>query len=511
MSSIRSLAPRRLAAALLLALGAPSLLPAQATRAGNVADSPAYATSGPARARLAERIDAVLSRPALARVTWGIEVRDGATGTVVYARNAALPLVPASNLKLVVSAAAAHHLDPGYRFRTSVYATGPVVDGVLQGDLVLYGRGDPMMSARYFPTRTAVFDSLADSLAARGIRRVAGGVVADESWWDREYVRPDWDPADRLWWYAAPVSALLFNDNSIDITLRPGPSAGAPARVSAEPASDAHRLQNASRTVRSGSRTLDLERGTGPGAVRVVGRVPLGAGADEEHFAVDDAARWTGTVFRETVERRGIGIDRDEVRVVSDPAASVAGGSAPLFDWRSPPLPQAIGPVLMNSQNLFAEVLVKTLGREVRGEGSWEAGLALERAFLTDVVGVDSADFVLRDGSGLSDGNRVTPRALARLLDYVRRTPAQAVVREKLPVSGAREGSLRSRFLEMPGRVAAKTGYIGGVNSLSGYLTMRDGRELIFVIIGNGEAAQADRIRAIDDVVRAIAAAEGGR
>ncbi|HEX6039113.1 D-alanyl-D-alanine carboxypeptidase/D-alanyl-D-alanine endopeptidase [Longimicrobium sp.] len=510
MSSIRSLAPRRLVAALLPALAAPVLLAAQASTAGNVADSPAYATSAPARDALARRIDAVLSRPSISRVTWGIEVRDAATGTVVYARNAARPMVPASNLKLVVTATAAHHLDPDYRFRTSVYATGPVVDGVLQGDLVLYGRGDPMISGRYFGDRTAVLDSMADSLAARGIRRVTGGVIADESWWDREYVRPDWDPADRLWWYAAPVSALLFNDNSIDVTLRPGASAGTPARVTAEPSSGAYRLRNEARTVASGgSRTIDLQRGTAPGEVRAVGQVPVDAGADEEHFAVDDAARWTGTVFRETLERRGIDVARDEIRIVSDPSASVSGGSAAVFDWRSPPLPQAIGPVLLNSQNLFAEVLVKTLGREVRGQGSWDAGLALERAFLTGVVGVDSADFVLRDGSGLSDGNRVTPRALARLLDYVRRTPRLAVVRQKLPVSAAREGSLRSRFQDLPGRVAAKTGYIGGVNSLSGYLTMRDGRELIFVIIGNGEAAQADRIRAIDDVVRAIAAEDG--
>jgi D-alanyl-D-alanine carboxypeptidase/D-alanyl-D-alanine-endopeptidase (penicillin-binding protein 4) len=368
-----------------------------------------------------------------------------------------------------------------------------------------------MISARYFPSKTAVLEMMADSLRARGIRRVAGGVVADESWWDGEHVREDWDAEDRLWWYAAPVSALGFNDNSIDFRILPGASAGAPARITGEPASGAYRLQNTTRTVAAGgARTLDLERGTGPGAVRAVGQIPLGAGADVEYFAVDDAARWTGTVFRETLERAGIDVARDEVRVVSDPAASVSSTAAALAEWRSPPLPQAIGPVLMKSQNLFAETLVKTLGREVRGRGSWEAGLALEREFLTGVVGVDSADFVLRDGSGLSDRNRVAPRALAQVLDYVRRTPRQDVVRRQLPVSGAAEGSLRERLTDLRGRVAAKTGYIGGVNSLSGYLAMPDGRELIFVIIGNGDASQAERIRAIDDVVRAIAA-EGGR
>jgi D-alanyl-D-alanine carboxypeptidase/D-alanyl-D-alanine-endopeptidase (penicillin-binding protein 4) len=126
------------------------------------------------------------------------------------------------------------------------------------------------------------------------------------------------------------------------------------------------------------------------------------------------------------------------------------------------------------------------------------------------VVGLDSADFVLRDGSGLSDGNRVTPRALVQLLDYVRRTPRQAIVRAALPLSGAQEGSLRSRLTDLRGRVAAKTGYIGGVNSMSGFVTAADGRELIFVVIGNGRGGRADVVRAIDDVVRAIAA-EGGR
>ncbi|HLM67923.1 MAG TPA: D-alanyl-D-alanine carboxypeptidase/D-alanyl-D-alanine-endopeptidase [Longimicrobium sp.] len=510
MSSIRWTAPRRLVAALLLASAARTPLGAQAVRAGNVSASQAYATSAPARARLAERIDAVLARPALAQVTWGIEVRDPG-GAVLYARNAARPMVPASNLKLIVSAAAAHHLDPDYRFRTSLYATGPVRDGVLQGDLVLYGRGDPMISSRYFPTRTSVFEMMADSLRARGILRVAGGIVADESWWDREYVREEWEPEDRLWWYAAPVSALGFNDNSIDFRILPGASAGAPARITGEPASAAYRLQNTTRTVAAGGRhTLDLERGTGPGAVRAVGQIPLGTGADTESFAVDDAARWTGTVFREVLEGRGIQVDRDEVRVVSDPAASVGGASAALVEWRSPPLPQAIGPVLLTSQNWFAEALVKTMGREVQGRGSWEAGLALERAFLTGVVGIDSADFVLRDGSGLSAHNRVAPRALARLLEYVRQTPRQAVVRARLPVSGAQDGSLRSRLTDLRGRVAAKTGYIGGVNSMSGFVTAADGRELIFVVLANGRGERAEITRAIDDVVRAVAA-EGGR
>ena len=506
MSALRPGIFRRAGAAL-LAFAVIVPLPAQAPRGGNVAASRSYATSAPAGPRLAARIDSVLARPQLARAQWGIEVRDASTGQTLYARNAGRLFIPASNLKLVVAAAAAHHLEPDFRFRTGLYAAGPVRDGVLEGDLVLYGRGDPMISARYFPSRTAVFEMLADSLRARGIRRISGGIVADESWFDRDYVRPDWDTYDLRWWYAAPVGALGFNDNSIDFRIEPGASAGARPRITGQPQSGAWTLENTARTVPWGrGHTFDLERGSAPGSVRAYGNLPLGTGADTESFAVDNPARWTGTVFREVLERRGIEVARDPVRIVSHPDSSRIGTSAPLVEWRSPPLPQAIGPVLMNSQNWFAELLVKTLGREVRGEGSWAAGLAVEREFLTRVVGIDSADFVLRDGSGLSAGNRVTPRALVRLLDYVRRTPRQAMVRQALPVSGAQDGSLRSRLTDLRGRVAAKTGYIGGADSLSGFVTMPDGREIIFCIIANDGRPSATMKAGIDDVVRAIAA-----
>lgn len=494
---------RRLPAALLL-LAAP-VVGAQVPDGSNVADSRAHATSAPER-RLAARIDSVLARPHLAQAAWGIEVREAGTGRVLYSRNAARPAVPASALKLVTAAAAAHHLGEDHRFRTTLHATGPVRDGVLEGDLVLYGRGDPNFSARFFDSPTAVFEAMADSLLARGIRRVAGGVVADQSWFDDEHVHGDWNAHDRLWWYAAPVGALGFNDNAVDVRVAPGAAAGQPARVTASPASAAYAIENASRTApRGAGHTFDLARGGGPGRIRAAGQLPLGTAPRTMYFAVDDGARWAGTVFRETLERKGIRFGRAEVRVESDPAASPAAGAPVLAEWRSAPLESAVGPVLMRSQNWFAELLVKTLGREVRGEGSWAAGLAVERDFLTRVVGIDSAEFVLRDGSGLSSRNRISPRALVTLLEHVRTAPRQRVVREALPVSG-RTGSLERRLEDLPGRVAAKTGYIRGVDALAGYLTLPDGREVVFAIVSNESREPTARMKAgIDDVVRAIA------
>ena len=501
---------RPLAAALLLASLAPAAARTQVAD-DNVAHRPGSSATAPSRSGLAARVDAVLDRPSMRRVEWGIEVRDASSGRVLYARDAGRRFIPASNLKLVVAATAAHHLPADYRYRTTLRATGPVEGGTLRGDLVLVGRGDPLISARYGGSRTAVFEAFADSLLSRGVRRVAGGVVADDSWFDRERVRSDWDAYDLRWWYAAPVSALGFNDNSVDVRIAPGTAAGSAPRITFEPRTSYVTLVNAAATVGAGRpATLDLERLPGQGRIRAYGQIPVNAGADVEYFAVDDPARFAGTVFREVLERKGIAVDVDDVRVVSDPTASLADSGAVVAEHRSEPLPRVIGPILKNSQNWFAEQLVKTLGREVRGQGSWDAGLAVERDFLTRVVGLDSADFVLRDGSGLSEMNRVTPRGLVRLLDYVRRTPGQEAVRAALPVSGG-EGSLKARFPELPGRVAAKTGYIGDVDSLSGFLTLRDGRTVIFSIIANRTGQPSSRMKAaIDDIVRAIDAS-GGR
>jgi D-alanyl-D-alanine carboxypeptidase/D-alanyl-D-alanine-endopeptidase (penicillin-binding protein 4) len=499
--------PRTLAAllaALSLATAAPASIRAQA--APNLAPMAADdATAPPSALALPARIDAILARPALRRADWGIEVRDAATSRVLYSRNADRLFVPASNLKLLVTTTAVHHLRAGYRYRTTLYGTGPVRGGVLEGDLVLYGRGDPLISDRGGHRATEVWEELADSLLARGIHRVSGGVVADDSYFEADHLRPDWEAYDLRWWYAAPVGALGFDDNSVQVRIAPG-GVGERARVSWSPASEYVDVENRTVTVGSGHpRTADLERAGA--TIRAYGQVPAGSGTDVEYFAVSSGAEYAGTTFRETLERKGIAVGRADVRVVSDPARSPAATATPLATHLSDPLPQVIAPILLNSQNWIAETLLKTVGREVRGEGSWDAGLSVERDFLIRVVGIDSADFRLRDGSGLSAGNMVTPRAFVRLLSYVDRTPEMSVIRSSLPVA-AREGSLKSRFADLPGRVMAKTGYIGNVDSLSGFVTTDDGRTVIFSIIANKSGQPSARMKAaIDDVVRAIAAA----
>ncbi|MGH7542655.1 MAG: D-alanyl-D-alanine carboxypeptidase/D-alanyl-D-alanine endopeptidase [Gemmatimonadota bacterium] len=441
----------------------------------------------------------------LDRAHWGVAVYDLGAGRWVTLYNADRWFVPASNLKLVVSATALERLGPDYAFRTSLYGTGEIDDGGLEGDLVLYGRGDPNLSGRYAAGMLSIFESLADSLVARGLVRVEGDLVADESFFDDDRTRGDWAAYDLLWWYAAPVGALGFNDNSIDFHIRPGARVGRPPVVEGKPRSAFYTLENRAITGPAGSdATFDLTRDPGTNRIVAYGSLPLDAEPQVEYFAVVDPARWAGTVFREVLEARGVDVE-GETRTVSSPTRSpvAAGDTILLATHVSVPLGKVVEAINGRSQNWHAEQVLKTLGREIRGEGSWEAGLAVERETL-DRLGVDTLDFELRDGSGLASTNLATPRGLATLLARAVDRPWGQVFAASLPVAG-RSGSLRRRYLGTAAedRVRAKTGFIENVYALSGYLSTRAGREYAFSVIVNGTGAgiEEEAQEAIDRLV----------
>jgi len=233
------------------------------------------------RGPLAARIDRLLDEPPFDRVTWGVLVTDTA-GEVLYARNADRLLVPASNHKLLVSAAALSLLGPDARVETRVYGSGPLERGVLRGDLVVAGAGDPAFSEHCYADGACdslwtAMDALADAIVARGVRHVTGAVVGDGSAFEPKLTHDAWQQYDLNWWYAAPVSALAFDDNSIDLHERPGERAGVPADVTITPDLGLVTFDNRSRTTAPGSpHTIEFYRE--PGSMRVwsEGDFPLG-------------------------------------------------------------------------------------------------------------------------------------------------------------------------------------------------------------------------------------------
>jgi D-alanyl-D-alanine carboxypeptidase/D-alanyl-D-alanine-endopeptidase (penicillin-binding protein 4) len=403
---------------------------------------------------LARRLECLLDSEPFNRALWGVAIADP-RHHLVFERNADRLFVPASNVKLVVSAVASALLAPDYRFRTSVYGPGPVDSGVVRGDLVLYGRGDPTLSGRYYPSPLAAFDELADSLKARGVTRVAGDVVGDASYFDSLTAHPSWEGYDLNWWYAAPVTALAFNDNSIDFHVTPGPI-GQPPDIRFQPDLGVVQFTNRARTVPGDSeKTLDFFRLPGTNVVWAEGDLPVGAQPDTEYFAVYDAPAYAAGAFRRSLESRGIAVD-GRVRTTYDSTAyAPLRAGAPLAEHLSPSLPDILRPILETSQNWFAEMLLKTLGKELRGQGSWTAGLDVERRFLIDSLKVDSTMFDLADGSGLSTWNLVAPRAFVQLLTRMRTHPRAKPFLDAFPV-GAETGFEDALHREATGRTRAR-------------------------------------------------------
>jgi D-alanyl-D-alanine carboxypeptidase/D-alanyl-D-alanine-endopeptidase (penicillin-binding protein 4) len=458
------------------------------------------------RASLSQALDALFESRPFHRALWGAEVVHLGTGETLYARNAQRHFMPASNMKLVVAATALEKLGPDYTYRTSVYTKGRLnQNGTLVGDLILYGRGDPNISGRYTSSPTAIFLALADSLRTRGVKRVVGRVIGDESYFDTEYTRPDWQAYDLLWWYAAPVSALSFNDNSIDFTIRPGP-VGSPPRITGEPASRFYSLRNVAVTTAgpdTSRPTLDFTRIPGTNQIIAYGDLPLDANEKTESFAVVNPAGFTATVFRETLEQVGIGVQEDSVLVISDPLLSPVDSTATvLAEHVSPPLEKVILSINQRSQNWHAEQLLKTLGKEVSGSGSFAAGIRVEQEYLRS-IGVEADAFRIRDASGLSTGNLLTPNALTVILRHMLRHRHGKLFLASLPEAGG-EGSLRFRFSNAPasGAVHAKTGTLEHVTALSGYLIPQTTDTLAFSILTNNHGLETSQaIAAIDSAV----------
>ena len=492
------------------------LILASLTISQTLAAQGAQPRTTPLRGSLTQRLTTLLDQPPFHRANWGVYVVDD-RGRVLFQRGADRFSVPASNTKLVVAAAAAVLLAADYRVTTSLFVNGRVDHGVLYGDLILYGRGDPTWSERCFSVDTlapgacdsafTAIDAIADSVRARGLRRITGKLVGDGSYFEPTLVHHSWNAWDLNWWYAAPVSGLGFRDNSVDFHIAPGAAVDQPPMITWSPDLGLITFENRARTAPadSGSTIGDnFFRKPGTWDIWAEGTVALGRKPWVESFALPDPNLYAARALAASLRKRGISVEGGAASTTDSVAhRSARGCCSPLVEYRGRPLPDIIFPILNTSQNWFAEMLLKILGRELRGEGSWNAGLDVERRFLIDSVAIDSTTFALKDGSGLAAGNLVTPRAFTQVLAYIRRHPKAAPFLAALPRS-KQPGSLLKRFVGTPleGRVVAKTGSIERVNSLSGYVERPDGRTITFSVQANAHAVPYQQMLAqIDSVV----------
>ena len=441
---------------------------------------------------------------------WGIEVLDRTTNRIIVAHNQLRHFIPASNTKLVVTTVAMGTLGPDFRYRTPIILNGTPGDSAPRG-LLIIGRGDPTMSGRFHGGDDfAVVKMLADSLYAKGVRRINGDIVIDASYFTPESVHPTWETGDLPWYYAAPTGAFAIAEGALRLIVNAGSARGAPVTASVVGADMPMPVAIRATTDTAGARsTIDIDYEAWPDTLVITGSLGLGK-ADSSWIAIPDQPGFAAQALRSALSARGI-TTSGTIRVARDTAAARAlrapfDTSSAAVVWHSAPVHEIIAGILKPSQNWIAEQLLRTLGAHYRGEGSWGAGLNVERRYLIDVARIDSTAFSLRDGSGLSAQNLLSPRATLLLLEHARQQSWGPQYHAALPAPGMRGGTLSTRLPGLESRLAAKTGTIANVNSLSGYLKTMDDRELTFAIYSNGSGrASADIRRAIDRIVNTLA------
>ncbi|WP_129666376.1 D-alanyl-D-alanine carboxypeptidase/D-alanyl-D-alanine-endopeptidase [Phytoactinopolyspora endophytica] len=438
----------------------------------------------PAVKEMATDIDDILADPRMDGSQASVVVADAETGEVLYDRNGADRLMPASNQKLLTSAAAMEVLGSDYIFETTVESDARQAGRVLAGDLYLRGTGDPTMLAEDYV-------ALADEIADAGIQRVHGAVVADDTWFDDRRLGLGWNWDDEQYYYSAQISALSvapdtdYDAGTVIVRVEPGNRAGDDAEVTVIPENDYVEINNDATTTEAGSgRNISIERGHGEAEISVSGTIATDSAATSVWRAVWEPTGLVADVFLDALEDRGVQV-RDGVEFASTP-----DDARVLASHESMPLSELLIPFMKLSNNGHAEVLIKAMGQEAAGAGTWTAGLGVMEDAL-QAWDVDTGTIGSVDGSGLSRRNWIPANEIIELLLAVQDEPWYDAWYESLPVAGVEErfvgGTLRFRMdgTAAEGNVRGKTGTLTGATGLSGYVTTTDGDELVYSILLN--------------------------
>lgn len=439
------------------------------------------------RAELASQLDPILNDPALRRATIGVHVVRLRDGAELYSRASDSLMVPASNVKIITTAAALRGLSPDYQFPTDIFAH-LLANGDVDGDLVVKGYGDPYL----LPERVWY---LASRLYFMGIRQVKGDIVVDDSYFDGSRVANGSEQDHTSSAYMAPAGALSVGFNALLVHILPGAAANDDARILTDPASDYAEVQGHVRTVSQGrsSVNVDVAAKGDRSVVHVAGRIHLNDPGRGYWRRIDNPPVFAGEILRHALRQVGVNVQ-----------GKVRSGSVPtelpkIFSLASPRLAELLGPLNKYSNNFMAAQVAYALGAKRYGApGSWEKGRRAIEDFLADDVHIPRGSYALNNASGLHDVNRMTPRQMVQVLTYMHHQPQLwPEFVNSLAVAGG-SGTLQDRMIETQAAhlLRAKTGTLSGASGLSGYVTAKHGEALAFSIIVNG-------FQSIDSVVSA--------
>ena len=454
---------------------------------------------------LVTALDQVLANSALAGSMTSMQVVDGTTHTVIYSKNADQRVIPASNEKVMTSAAALTYLGASAKFHTTASYAGTKSGTTVTGDLVLKGTGDPTLT-------DAQFDTIATKVAAAGINKFTGQLIADDSAFDHTQLGVSWAWDDESYAYGAPISALtaaatnVFDTGSVAVATKPGTAKGKAGTLTLSPRNSYVTIKNNTVTGAAGTaNTVTAVRTHGTNTVVVSGSVPLSGAVTTDLVSVENPTLLAASTFRDALTRHKVKVTGATVIKASPSSVKT------IYDRASIPLSELMVPFLKLSNNGHAEVLVKAMGRKVSGKaGTWTNGLAQERTVLSG-LGVTTAASQFGDGSGLSRRDSVTTRQMATLLDQAQSQPWFAAWYKALPIAGVDGqlvgGTLTNRFrgTKAANNLHGKTGTMAGVNALSGYVNDTTGRRLVFSIVSNNATSNVSGI--LDQAAEKLASA----
>jgi D-alanyl-D-alanine carboxypeptidase/D-alanyl-D-alanine-endopeptidase (penicillin-binding protein 4) len=463
-------------------------------------------------AALANTVGAIASTHPMDTARLGVSVVEADDGHVLFQRDADDEFAPASNFKLLVAATALSYLGPQFRYETRLVARGPVRGGTLFGDLILVAGGDPILS------RPDLAHAVA-AVKAAGIERVAGTLLVDDSIFDEQRYGAGWAWDDFPYYYQPPVQALSIDEGLANVTVVPGAAEGDPASASIEPNGGAMTVASrAVTTAPDGADDPDCFRSPGSTRIIVVGHVPVSTAPQKFGCAVDDSAAYAVSTFAGMLRAAGVFVGDSPVGPqpprtdldVEDaspwpPPRPLPYGSSPaatLWTHRSLTIAELIARMMPPSDNFIAEHLFKMLPVVALGQrGSFDGGAAVERKFLAS-LGLDPASLDGGDGSGLSQGDRITPRDLTTILEWETRSSTGDDFVGALAIAGVK-GTVRHRLLgsDAVGRVRAKDGYIWHVSALSGYAQTLHHGLVVFSVIFNDANGPLDPFLASEDKI----------
>jgi D-alanyl-D-alanine carboxypeptidase/D-alanyl-D-alanine-endopeptidase (penicillin-binding protein 4) len=466
---------------------------------------------------LQARLAAVLDEPRFAQAQWGVKVVALDSGQTLFERNADKLMKPASNVKLYTAALALDRLGPDFRIKTSFYAAAkPDAAGVIHGDVLVYGRGDPSFSARFNggDYKKALQPAL-DALLTAGVKKIEGGLIGDESYFRGAPFGASWTWEDLQEYYGAPASALTLQDNVIDLIFKAGRAEGDPCIIATLPETGIVTFSNRTQTATTNMRgRIRLYRPVGENVVYAWGAVPLGATVDGESVSVPKPALWFVTMLKERLAQRGVSVTgglREEDWLTREASPIVWSNLVEIASVPSRPLLEIVKQTLKPSENLYAQLLLLQVGAQAgaANRDTERAGLAEMQQFLNS-AGITRNMAQLEEGSGLSRGCLVTPSATVRLLTFMNRHHDRDIFVDALPVAGV-DGTLRNRFkgTVAAGNIRAKTGSLGGVNTLSGYVTTAGKEKLAFSLMLNNYRDETAARAALDAVALQLAEFNG--